>query len=165
MSCCSSSPTSPTWAALSGSVCGLTQGGSSATQTRTPATQHRCTIRSHLSHTCGRHRLTTGFFVGVYVGWTVLAALLVYAKEVVFAFAAKRAAGRLHDALLCRVLGAPMAWFDVTPLGYTASCAVLALSFGGHLTAPCCCNCLRFCAAVSSTVSLKVRYPACRWCV
>lgn len=74
--------------------------------------------RTH-THTCAVRSLSTAFFVGVYGGWALLAAVVIYAKEVVFALAAKRASTRIHDALLYRVIGAPMSWFDVTPIGYS----------------------------------------------
>lgn len=74
---------------------------------------------SYWSDSADKH--STGFFIGIYGGWTVFSMLLFLVTAVAFAVGALRAATMLHRGLLQAVLRAPMSFFDTTPSGRTMS--------------------------------------------
>lgn len=58
-----------------------------------------------------------GMYLGVYAGLGLGNALLVLCATLTLIFSALRASQKLHNAMLRRILRAPMAFFDLTPLG------------------------------------------------
>lgn len=64
-----------------------------------------------------RLHLSPAVWAGVYVAWGVAQALLAVAMGALFSRGGVRAAAALHQAASSRVLGAPVSFFDTTPLG------------------------------------------------
>ena len=56
-------------------------------------------------------------YAGVYVGLSAGAALLIWVRLVLVAYVTIRASRKLHEGALVGVSGAPVGFFDVTPLG------------------------------------------------
>ena len=68
---------------------------------------------------CGAARgsTSTGCYVGVYVGLSLMGALLIFVRLVMVAVVTIRAGRALHERALVGVCGSPVAFFDTTPLG------------------------------------------------
>ena len=70
---------------------------------------------SYWSENFGQRPL--GFFLGIYFGLALFHALMTFVRTYWFLILALVAAKRLHEYLLHSVLSAPMAFYDVTPVG------------------------------------------------
>jgi len=70
---------------------------------------------------CGNpHHLALGtpwFYILIYTVVSMTAALIILVRSVVITFSSLHAGRRTHDAAINSVFGAPMAFFDTTPLG------------------------------------------------
>jgi len=60
---------------------------------------------------------TTTYYVSIYAGITLSGALFVYLRVLVIAISTVAAGRRVHEQVLTAVLGAPMQFFDETPMG------------------------------------------------
>ncbi|KAJ3194117.1 hypothetical protein HK101_003453 [Irineochytrium annulatum] len=61
--------------------------------------------------------LATVTYLDVYIGWGAIQLVTALASGFVFAYAGVLASMRLHDKALAKVFGAPLEFFDTTPLG------------------------------------------------
>lgn len=61
------------------------------------------------------HRVS--FYLGVYAAWNLVASLLFLARDVSLMLVELAAASSLHNAMLKSVMGAPVKFFDQTPIG------------------------------------------------
>jgi ATP-binding cassette subfamily C (CFTR/MRP) protein 1 len=57
------------------------------------------------------------FYLGVYAAWNLVASLLFLARDVSLMLVELAAASSLHNAMLKSVMGAPVKFFDQTPIG------------------------------------------------
>lgn len=57
------------------------------------------------------------FYLGIYTLWGIGACILFYSRSIILAVSTARAAWNLHSSLFNRVFGAPMRFFDTTPVG------------------------------------------------
>ncbi|CAJ0826635.1 2238_t:CDS:10 [Entrophospora sp. SA101] len=64
-----------------------------------------------------KHNLNYGVFLGVYGALVGIIILGVFIRGVFFAWAMMRKSMSLHDRTFSRIMRAPMAYFDITPLG------------------------------------------------
>jgi len=57
------------------------------------------------------------FYIAIYAALSAFAAVFILCRTIVVAFASLRAGRRIHDLAMQTVVGAPMSFFDTTPLG------------------------------------------------
>jgi ABC-type multidrug transport system fused ATPase/permease subunit len=60
---------------------------------------------------------SSSYYLGVYAGLGIFNSLVVLARSFFIVWAGLKAAVSLHDAMLVRVMGSPLSFFDTTPTG------------------------------------------------
>ncbi|KAG0367050.1 P-loop containing nucleoside triphosphate hydrolase protein [Gamsiella multidivaricata] len=62
-------------------------------------------------------KLTTSVYIGAYAGFAVAQLVLVFMASLMLSYTIVRTSNAMHDAAFRRVLYAPLAFFDTTPIG------------------------------------------------
>lgn len=62
-------------------------------------------------------KIDNWYYVGIYTALSIVQCILVLVGSIVIALAGLSSARKIHDAMLTRVVRAPMSFFDTTPIG------------------------------------------------